>query len=90
MIDEGADIVKTVNATLPKGHKHFTVLRNLKAQDTRCYWFKVRCRYCQDLMVLCPIWKNLEANLTNHINKPRHKKAVEDAEKLQRELVRTS
>ena len=82
MIGEGADSVKTVNATLLEGHKHFTVLGNLEAQDTRCQWFKIMCQYCRDLMVLCPVQKNLEANLTNHISSPWHKKAVEDVEKL--------
>ena len=89
MIREGADIVQTVNASLPVGHKHFTILGNLQAEDTRCYWFKVKCLYCRDMMVLCPLKKNLEANLTNHLSGPKHKKSVEDVEKIHRELART-
>ena len=89
MIREGADIVQTVNASLLVGHKHFTILGNLQAEDTRCYWFKVKCLYCRDMMVLCPLKKNLEANLTNHLSGPKHKKSVEDVEKIHKEPAQT-
>jgi len=89
MIAEGVEIVQSVNGTLPDGHKEFTVLGNLQAEDTRCYWFKVRCQYCRDVMVLCPVKKNLEVNLLNHISGPKHKKAVEDARRIQRDPART-
>ena len=89
LIAEGVDIVGSANATLPSGHKHFTILGNLEAKDTRCYWFKVKCQYCRDLFVLCPLKVNLEANLTNHVTSPKHKKAVEDVVKLQREPARS-
>jgi len=39
-------------------------------------------------MVLCPLKKNLEVNLTNHVSGLKHRKASEDAKKLQRELAR--
>lgn len=67
LIDDGVEIVTSVNTTLPDGHKPFTILGNLEAEDTRCYWFKVRCQYCRDMMVMCPVKKNLDANLKNHV-----------------------
>ena len=89
VIAEGVEIVQLVNGTLPAGHKEFTVLGNLEAHDTRCYWFKVRCQYCRDLMVLCPLKQNLEINLKNHLASPKHEKAIEDADKNYRDLART-
>jgi len=59
--------VDTVNVILLDGHKKFVVLGNLATEDTRCYWFKVKCSYCRKLMGLCPLRKTLETNLKNHL-----------------------
>lgn len=67
LIAEGVQIVDEVNATLAGGHKKFSILENKKAKDTRCYWIKVKCPYCRELMVLCPPRKTLELNLGNHL-----------------------
>ena len=89
LIFEGVEILEGVNATLPDGHKKFTVLGNLTAEDTRCYWFKVKCPYCRDMMVLCPPRKTLEVNLKNHLTGPKHLKVVEVAEQVSKEPART-
>lgn len=72
MINEGVQIVEDVNSSLPDDHKKFTILGNLTADDTRCYWFKVKCPYCREMMVLCPPKKTLEVNLRSHIAGPKH------------------
>ena len=79
LITEGVQILDGVNASLPTGHKQFKVLGNLNAENNRCYWFKVKCPYCRELMVLCPPRKTLEANLRNHLSGFKHQKAVEAA-----------
>ena len=89
LISEGVEILEGVNAILPDGHKKFTVLGNLTAEDTRCYWFKVKCPYCRDMMVLCPPRKTLEVNLKNHLTGPKHLKVVEVAEQVCKEPART-
>lgn len=89
LIAEGAHIVEVVNATLPEGQKQFTMLGNLAAKDTRCYWFKVKCPYCRELMILCPPRKALEVNLINHLAGFKHQKVVEDANKAAMEPART-
>ena len=89
LISEGVEILEGVNSSLPDGHKKFTVLGNLGAEDTRCYWFKVKCPYCRDMMVLCPPRKTLEVNLRNHLSGPKHMKVVEVAEQLLNEPART-
>jgi hypothetical protein len=89
LISEGVEILEGVNVALPDGHKKFTVLGNLTAEDTMCYWFKVKCQYCRDMMVLYPPRKTLEVNLRNHLTGPKHKKVVEVAEQLLKEPART-
>lgn len=89
MIDEGVQIVSSVNETLSEGQKPLTIVGNLSATDTRCYWFKVKCQYCRELMVLCPLKKTLHANLMNHLNGPKHLKAVEDAVNATKQPART-
>ena len=78
-----------VNDSLQDEHKNLTVLGNLTAEDTRCYWFKMKCHYCRDMMVLCPPRKTLEVNLRNHLTGPKHKKVVEVAEHLLKEPTMT-
>ena len=89
LISEGVKIVEAVNASLLEGQKKFMVLGNLTAENTRCYWFKVRCPYCRDLMSLCPPRKTLEANLKNHLDGFKHQKAMEDADRHVSEPART-
>ena len=89
LISEGVEILDRVNATLPEGQHKFRVLRNLTAENTRCYWFKVRCLYCRDLMVLYPPRKTLELNLQNHLSGLKHQKAVEDSQRSAKEPART-
>jgi len=69
---KGVQIVQGVNATLPQGHKEFTVLGNVAAKDSKCYWFKFKCPYCRELMVLYPSKKTLEVNLKNHLSGFKH------------------
>ena len=67
-----------VNATLTEGHKKFKVLGNLTILDTRCYRFKVKCKYCREMMVFCLPHMIFELNLQNHLASLKHQKAVED------------
>ena len=89
LISEGVEILEGVNVALPDGHKKFTVLGNLTTEDTRCYWFKMKCLYCRDMMVLCPPRKTLEVNIRNQLTGPKHMKVVEVAEQLLKEPART-
>ena len=81
--------MERVNATLTKGHKKFKVLENLATLDTRCYWFKMKWKYCKERMVLCPPQKTLELNLQNHLAGLKHQKAMEDSNQAAREPART-
>ena len=90
LIAKGVQIMEGVNATFPEDHKKFSVLGNLAAEDTRCYWFKVKCPYCRELMILCPPRKTLETNLRNHLAGFKHQKAVEDSERQVKQPARTS
>ena len=58
-IAKGIQIMEAVNLGLPEMHNKLTMLGNVQAQDTRCYWFKVKCPYCRELIVLCPPRKTL-------------------------------
>ena len=89
LIARRAKIVDGVNASLPEGHKKFIVLENLNAEGIQCYWFKVKCMYNRELMVLCPLRKTLEVNLSNHLVRFKHQKAVEDADQQSKEPART-
>ena len=89
LIAKGVQIMEGVNATLADGLKKFTVLGNFTSSDTRCYWFKVKCPYCRELMVLCPPRKTLDVNLRNHLVGFKHQKAVEDADQETREPSKT-
>ena len=82
LIVEGVQIMEEVNASLPQSHKKFKVLENIAAEDTRCYWFKVKCTYCRELFILCPPRKTLKVNLRNHLSGFKHQKAVETAEQV--------
>lgn len=87
LVAQGVQIVDNVNDILPLGQKKFVVFGNLTAKNTRCYWFKVKCPYCNELMVLCPPRKTLEVNLKNHLDGFKHQKAVEVADQGTREPV---
>ena len=63
-----------------KGIGNSMFLGIITAENTRCYWFKVKCPYCRDLMVLCLPRKMLEVNLQNHLGGLKHQKAVLDSQ----------
>jgi hypothetical protein len=48
--------------------------------NVKYFWYKVRCKYCNDILALCPPKKNLEANLQNHLGGTKHEKPVLDAD----------
>lgn len=85
LIAERVQIMEAVNATLLEGVKKFALLENLAAQDTRCYWFRVKCPYCREFLVPYLPRKTLEVNLRNHLSGFKHQKAVQDAEQLLQE-----
>jgi hypothetical protein len=49
------------------------------AEQLKSFWYKVRCKVCGDLFMLCLPRKNLSSNLESHIQGLKHTKALEDA-----------
>jgi hypothetical protein len=76
-IEVGLENVKIVNASVEEGDP-FVVIGNPKDEDMKAEWFKVCCKVCGDLFLLCPQHNNLVANLENHVNGLKHARAVED------------
>lgn len=81
-INEGLLILEGVNLKVQEEIKPFTVFGDVSdSTDMKCFWVKVRCSYCRDFFQLCPPKMNLESNLMNHLNGPKHAKAKEDFER---------
>jgi hypothetical protein len=83
LVQEGTQIVEDINDTADTvdGKKPFYIVEDLDSDGFkyRSYWFKVRCRFCGDFFQLCPLKKNLFANLQNHLQGLKHSKIVADS-----------
>jgi hypothetical protein len=83
LVKEGTDIMHKVNGMVKEvnGHKPFFIVGNRTSNGFKfcLYHFKVCCCLCGDFFQLCPLKKNLEANLINHIQGYKHKKAISDS-----------
>lgn len=80
LADEGIHIVDLINDSVDQDHKPFVIIGDRSSPHMRCFWLKVKCKFCGDFFQLCPPRRNLEANLTNHIMGPKHASAVEAAQ----------
>lgn len=67
LVKEGVEVMEVVNDILEEGHNHFTVRRDVNTSNSKCFWYKVRCPYCKELMTLCPLKKTLKMNIRNHL-----------------------
>jgi hypothetical protein len=79
-IKEGLETMNCVNDKSTSKTKPFTALGDPDSMDVKCFWYKVRCVYCNDVFTLCPPKKNLEVNLMNHIGGRKHEKIVAGAD----------
>lgn len=83
LIKEGSDVMDEVNGMAEEvyGHKPFFIVGDRTSTGFKfcLYHFKVCCCLCGDFFQLCPPKKNLEANLINHIQGYKHKKAISDS-----------
>jgi hypothetical protein len=77
------EIMNQANSTTESKKKPFVVLGDPNAVDVKCFWYKVRCIYCNDVLILYLPKKNLEANLQNHLRGTKHETIVVDADKLE-------
>ena len=67
-----------MNASVGEDQKPFVVIGDLKSNELRLFLFRVKCNVYCDYFVLCPLRKNLEANLQNHVISLIHIKVVDD------------
>jgi hypothetical protein len=84
LVDEGLAILHSVNAAAVDGIATFVVVGDPDSQHLKSFWYKVHCKVCGDMMLLCLPKKNLKSNLEAHIYGLRHTKAVEAALALSR------
>ena len=84
LVDEGLAILHSVNAATIDGIATFVVEGDLNSQHLKSFWYKVHCKVCGDMMLLCPPKKNVKSNLEAHIYGLRHTKGVEAASALLR------
>ena len=75
----GLEIMQARNNKTNSKNKSF-VVGDVDFVDLKCFWMKIRCIYCSDVLTLCPSKKNLEANLQNHLQGTKHKKAIADGD----------
>jgi hypothetical protein len=73
-----------VNTAAVDGIAIFVVVGDPDSQHLKSFWYKVHCKVCGDMMLLCPPKKNLKSNLEAHIHGLRHTKVVEVALALSR------
>ena len=79
MVDWGVEIVAVVNQSLDLQKHTFKVVGDPEDPIMKSFWFKVKCLVCpKELFHLCPVKRNLEANLMNHVHGMVHAKAIED------------
>jgi hypothetical protein len=58
----------------------FIVLGKTDIIESRTYYYKIRCIYCNKKLSLCPLKKNLLTNLQNFLRGEKHETAVEMAD----------
>jgi hypothetical protein len=58
----GLKIMQGGNNKTNSKNKLFVVVGDVDFVDLKCFWVKVKCIYCGNVLTLCPPKKNLEAN----------------------------
>ena len=77
-VRDGLEILQMVNREVVTGggKEPFHHAGDPNADDLKSFEYKVRCHFCGDLLQLCPLKKNLEANLQNHLGGTKHAMAI--------------
>jgi hypothetical protein len=62
-VDEGPKVLRGFNDVQGDDGGTFVVIGPDQSQEIKSFWYKVRCKICSDIFMLCPVWKNLAAKL---------------------------
>jgi hypothetical protein len=79
LVDKGLVILNRVNERIGLDAPTFLLVGNPGAKHLKYFWYKVRCKTCGDLFILCPPLKNLALNLKCHIHGLKTCQSTEDA-----------
>lgn len=68
------ETMEIMNGELLEGMKPLYTLRDFEQPKPKSFWFKVKC-----LMQLCPLKKNMEWIVKQHMGSTKHLKAIEES-----------
>ena len=79
LIGEGVGILEIVNNSIDPKKPTFELIGDPNDPVMKSHWFKAKCLICpREVSQLCPLKRNLEANLMNHVHGVVHNKTLED------------
>jgi hypothetical protein len=68
----------SVNNNIPDADGPFVLIGDPTEERLNSLLFKIRCKVCSDIFKLCPLKKNLEANLNHYLAGVKHAKRVDE------------
>ena len=78
LVEEGVSILQSVNDLISSNDPPFVIVGDVGVPQLKSFWFKVRCKLDEELLLVCPQKGNLRQNLENHVHGLVHTKCCED------------